>query len=224
MSFLLIEHMKAALIAGIALQVLLQGGFLWWYARIKYHARLADIGFHRVRTWNFFFMVIFLFVTSIIIQNGYLSLVEHLGFEQAEKNGAAEQMILQGAIPLPLMLLFAGCIAPVLEEVIFRGFVLAGFLRSSGVTYAIVFSALIFAFAHTNPSIFTPSFGEHGISFPNLTLENSVSTFLLMPIYFALGGLLGFSYLKTKSLYPGIAFHMINNNAAFLLLLLQSHS
>jgi membrane protease YdiL (CAAX protease family) len=42
-----------------------------------------------------------------------------------------------------------------------------------------------------------------------------------MPIYFALGMLLGFAFLRTKSLYPGIVFHMVNNNAALILLLMS---
>lgn len=224
MSLLLLKHIQLALVMGIVLQVLLQLGFLFFYSRIKYGSHIRDFGFHRVGLGSFFGMIVFLFLLSILVQNEYLALMGSLGYHNAHETGAAEQMLIQGQIPLPIFILFAGFIAPILEELIFRGFLLAGFLHTSGIIRAVIFSALIFALSHTNPSIFLPDFVNGKFIFSAPDLDEYLSTFILMPIYFLLGIFLAFSFLRTKSLYPGIAFHMINNNAALFLLLAKLHS
>ncbi len=221
MSLLLLDHFSFLITAGIVLQVLLQIFMLVVYSRWKYGAKLSHFGFRKLPAKMLLGMVFGLFVLSILIQNGYLSFVGILGIENAQQNGGAEQLVADGMVPLPILFLFAGVAAPVLEEIIFRGFFLAGAVRRSGTLTALIASALFFAFAHMNPSIFMPSIGAEGLTYTLPAMSEVISTFILMPIYFMLGILLGFAFLRSNSLYPGITFHMINNNAALILLLMH---
>jgi membrane protease YdiL (CAAX protease family) len=221
MSLLLLDHFSFLVTMGILIQVGLQIFLLFFYSRFKYGVHATEFGFRSLPIKMLLWMVLLLFVLSVLIQNGYLQLVALLGIENAHENGGAEQLIMDGMIPLPILFLFAGVAAPILEEVIFRGFFLAGSLKKNAAITALVFSAIFFALAHMDPSIFFPSFDGTGIRFTIPTMAEIISTFILMPIYFALGMLLGFAFLRTKSLYPGIVFHMVNNNAALILLLMS---
>ncbi|PIF02392.1 MAG: hypothetical protein CR996_00490 [Draconibacterium sp.] len=93
-------------------------------------------------------------------------------------------------------------IAPVVEELIFRGLILQGFRRNYSPAVAVIMSALLFALFHLNPWQF--------------------------PATFVLGLLLGWITIRTKSIFLAILGHSINN---FLVLLnitffsqIQSHA
>jgi len=81
-------------------------------------------------------------------------------------------------------------VAPICEEVFFRGFVFAGLLRGMAPVWAIVFSSLIFAVAHFD-----------------------VGSFVVL---FIIGLALAFLRWRTKSIWPGILLHMLNNGIAAL--------
>lgn len=82
--------------------------------------------------------------------------------------------------------------APVLEEVLFRGIILEGFLHNYAPRKAILLSALLFAGIHLNP--------------------------VQMIGAFFIGIFLGWIYWKTRTLLPVIALHFMNNLLAFLFL------
>jgi hypothetical protein len=89
---------------------------------------------------------------------------------------------------------FVICIlAPVCEELVFRGAVLRSLLawRPRLRWPMIGVSALLFAAIHVNPA--------------------------QMPHAFIIGLLLGWLYERTRSVAPGIAFHWANNTVAYLL-------
>jgi len=86
----------------------------------------------------------------------------------------------------PLWLFFVGIlIAPVVEEVLFRGFIFSGFRQSYGWKKAALFSSTIFALAHLQPAAFIPTF-----------LLGYVFTYL---------------YQKSNSILPGIFLHLLTN-------------
>jgi len=90
----------------------------------------------------------------------------------------------------PMVLLLGGVlIGPVCEEIFFRGIILEGFAKKYDPTKAIIFSALIFGLIHLQP-------------------------LQVIGAFFA-GLILGWIYLKTKSLWVVIALHVINNFIAF---------
>ncbi len=85
-----------------------------------------------------------------------------------------------------------GLLAPLAEEIVFRGTALRSLLASRlSPLAAIVISALLFAVAHLNPA--------------------------QMPHAFLVGLLLGWMYWRTGSILPGMAYHWANNSAAYVL-------
>lgn len=91
-------------------------------------------------------------------------------------------------------------LAPVAEELVFRGAVLRTLLKwqPSRPWLMIALSALLFAISHLNPA--------------------------QMPHAFLIGLLLGWLYMRTKSVVPGIAYHWVNNTVAYVLLKLYPSS
>ena len=87
--------------------------------------------------------------------------------------------------------LTVGITGPILEEVLFRGIILEGFLNRYKPGKAIFWSALLFGLFHMNPWQFIPAF--------------------------LIGLLLGYIYMKTRSLLPVIFIHIINNSFSYLM-------
>jgi membrane protease YdiL (CAAX protease family) len=81
-------------------------------------------------------------------------------------------------------------IAPVVEELIFRGVIMSGFMRNYKIWYAITFSALMFALFHLNPWQF--------------------------PATFLLGLALGWIRYRTGSVLACIAGHAIHNGLIYI--------
>ena len=80
------------------------------------------------------------------------------------------------------------------EELAFRGYILSGLERSYSRGTAIVLSALLFGFLHVLLSLFQQLFGA--------TL---------------LGLVLGLIAIRTRSLWPGVLFHFVNNTLGVLI-------
>lgn len=80
-------------------------------------------------------------------------------------------------------------LAPLTEEIVFRGAILKSLLKSIQPVWAIAISALLFALIHANMA--------------------------QMPHAFIIGLLLGWMYYRTGSILPGIAMHWINNTVAY---------
>ena len=94
--------------------------------------------------------------------------------------------------------LVAVIVAPVCEEIFFRGFLLSGLMLAMPAWAAVLASALVFGFAHADPGSFLP---------------------LVM-----IGVVLGVLRLRSGSLWPGIALHTLNNlNAAIFVLTALHH-
>jgi membrane protease YdiL (CAAX protease family) len=98
-----------------------------------------------------------------------------------------EKMIKNDALSM-IMVVIA---APILEEFIFRGIILKGFLKNYSPTKAIIWSAVLFGLVHMNPW-----------QFIGATI---------------LGIVMGWLFWKTNSLIPGIIVHFVNNLSASLI-------
>ncbi|WP_234733150.1 CPBP family intramembrane glutamic endopeptidase [Tellurirhabdus bombi] len=87
--------------------------------------------------------------------------------------------------------------APILEEVLFRGVILDGFLKQYNPAKAIVWSAVLFGIIHLNPA-------------------QAVGGFLI-------GLALGWLYYRTQSLWLCIFLHFVNNALSSIPLLYENH-
>lgn len=85
-----------------------------------------------------------------------------------------------------------GLLAPLAEEMVFRGAILRSLLRwKQNPWVGIAISALLFAVVHMNPA--------------------------QMPHAFLIGLLLGWMYWRTNSIVPGVVYHWVNNTVAYIL-------
>lgn len=80
-------------------------------------------------------------------------------------------------------------IPPIVEEILFRGFMFPAFSGKVGILFGALFSSLLFGFAH---------------------LQANVGVYTVV-----LGLLLCFMYKKTNSIIPGMLLHMLNNYVAY---------
>ena len=88
--------------------------------------------------------------------------------------------------------LVVGLLAPLVEELVFRGAVLKALLRwKQNPWIGIAISALLFALIHMNPA--------------------------QMPHAFLIGLLLGWMYYRTDSIVPGVVYHWVNNTVAYIM-------
>lgn len=104
-------------------------------------------------------------------------------------NVAEEALV--GLVSSPWGYVAIGIMAPLAEELVFRGAVLRALLqwRPDNHWLGIAVSAALFALVHMNPA--------------------------QMPHAFLIGLLLGWMYYRTGSIIPGMVYHWVNNSVVF---------
>lgn len=104
---------------------------------------------------------------------------------------------------LALLVLFAGLIAPVCEELLFRGLLLSALRRRFSPEVAVAVSALVFALAHP-------------------ALDPTWGSFVIVPALFALGAISGAVAVRRGDLSASIMLHVGFNLLTTLTVLLRS--
>ncbi|HJP97637.1 MAG TPA: CPBP family intramembrane glutamic endopeptidase [Rhodanobacteraceae bacterium] len=113
--------------------------------------------------------------------------------------------VLAGKVPLGMRVVLAllvVCVAPIVEELVFRGVLLSGLARRMHVGWAILVSAVIFGCVHL------PDFRFAWYPVPALILLGLVS---------------GWLRVRARSLWPSITLHATNNLVAAILWLAVAH-
>lgn len=190
LTFFLSTFIEAAFI--IAPLIIVNRAFQ--YVKKRGRQTLQALGFRKAQAGQTFSWTIILmaaiFAVNIFYQ--YLITVLHLNIQ------TNDQVLLAQSKYAPLStyatLLVATFIAPICEEIFFRGFVLMGFARAMPLPWAVVLSSLLFAVAHGDPGSFA--------------------------VLFIIGLALAFLRLHTHSLWPSILLHTINNGLGAVLLVL----
>ena len=185
----------------VALQYFLFSGsviiFIWTRVRAPRTRKLAALGMRASNLTRLIaegiggygVLVVILASTSLVAGTGWLG-----GVVGAVQSG--ERLIMNTeSLPARLVLFVLICIiAPVVEELIFRGFVYAGLRRHMSLAGAVVGSALLFALMHNTPEALLP-IGLIGIVLATL-------------------------YERNRSIVPSIICHALNNTLVFFLMLL----
>jgi sodium transport system permease protein len=112
-------------------------------------------------------------------------------FPMSRELEEALKAMMQSVPDLPRALLLFAVIPAICEELAFRGFILTGLEHGHSPRMAIIMSALLFGFMHVLISLFQQLF--------NATL---------------LGLILGLLAVRSRSILPGIVFHMLHNGLA----------
>lgn len=170
---------------------------------------LRNVSFHGLvgkwtvqpQQWSYVFLTIALFVLTLLVIINIIYLLSptvfdvmsylhvdqtsHFKFESPiDDNSWIQDLILMCAI------------APIVEEVVFRGLVLQNLMQRMSVTRAIFLSSLAFAVIHVHP---------------------------FMLIQFGFGIIVSVIYIKTQSLLVTIAAHILDNGIIKLMSLIDSN-
>ncbi len=172
--------------------------FIAYFVIIKYRQGWAALGLS-IKNWlrgvflgitgyvtilPLFLLIVFL-ITRVSDYFGYQPPVHPL-VNIFFKEG--NPFILGGVIVLAVL------VAPVIEEIVFRGFIYSALKKRTGVTLAIIVTSALFALLH-------------------------MSIFSFLPIFF-LGIVLAYFYEKTNLLISSITLHVIHNSLLISMILL----
>ena len=128
------------------------------------------------------------FVVALILADiAAYPIEQHFGVDPTQQ-ALSQSATVSGL--LPLVLLSGVIIAPIAEEIVFRGYLYKAFRDRFKPWYAIVMSAALFSAIHLEPLAAVP--------------------------LFVIGVVLAYMYEKTDNLMAPIALHMLNNAVAFL--------
>lgn len=158
---------------------------VWVFALHKYRCGWDRLGLRAFPLVAGLRRVAWYLFLAFVINGAWALLARSVGFE-VQPN--VLPIFGGGTTGLFVAFLAAGVIAPVVEELFFRGFLFAGLHDRFGFRWATLFSATFFAMAH-----FTPG--------------------ALVPIFF-LGVFFCLLYSGSGSLWPGILMHAVMNSLA----------
>ena len=163
-------------------------GFVALYLR-RYHLGWASVGWRKAPLGKTVLYFVVGFVGFLLVATLLLTLVSLLdpsfNANQAQTNEYTGAVKTNRSLTLIALVL----IPPIIEETVFRGFIFPAMAKKWGIIWGAIGSSALFGIAHlqANVSIYT----------------------------FALGLVLCFFYVKLKSIFPGMAIHMLNNFLAF---------
>jgi membrane protease YdiL (CAAX protease family) len=164
-------------------------GIVWFYLR-RYKVGWSVLGWRRVNPLKAALYIGAILVGFVVVADVVIQLVALLvpGFNpnQPQNNEFLKSSGSHHGIAVIALVL----LPPVLEETIFRGFVFPAMSKRWGVVWGAVWSSALFGLAHWQANI-------------------SIYTFVL-------GLVLCFMYVRLRSIFPGMALHMINNYLAFV--------
>jgi uncharacterized protein len=163
----------------------------------RWRTMLDTLGFRRFNVLRSSRLIGLFFLALIAVNILYSDLITvfHLHIQ------TNDQVVLDRGRLLPITtyttLAMAVFIAPICEEVFFRSFTFMGLRRGMPLALSIIVSALIFAIAHGDPASFL--------------------------VLFCIGLALAILRWRTRSIWPGIILHTLNNAASALLIILSLH-
>ncbi len=139
---------------------------------------------------------ILFFIAIFVFEILWASFLKLVGVQPPDSASPIVEIFGTSALGLVIVFIVTVVIAPVVEEIFFRSFLYQAFRKRYGVILGILISALIFALFH---------FG-----------------FLTgLPVFLAIGILLGYIFERYQSVYPAIMLHSINNLFFFIILLVS---
>lgn len=185
------ENTATSFLGSFILQWLLILTPLFIYTKNKYKLSTSIFGLKKVapgrvikeilRAYALFISINFI-IALFIIYSG----VQIPGY-QVQENIAQNFSETSAALTIGIIVIMI--LAPIIEEIFFRGFILRTLVNRIGVHIGSIFTALIFASLHFPWQSFIP--------------------------IFILGMIMNSMAIRTKSIIPSISFHIVNNIIAF---------
>ncbi|WP_020400068.1 CPBP family intramembrane glutamic endopeptidase [Kordiimonas gwangyangensis] len=162
---------------------------VWRNLHAPQHLPLASIGFipSRVSMGTTLGLVLLLYLSAGMLAGLYIQLVDYEG-----QKATTEMIVAAGndtMLAKILMMIAVVVIGPILEEIMFRGYLQSALTDRFSPAIGIAGSAFVFAAFHFQPEAF--------------------------PLLALIGAACGIAYHVTQSLWPAVLLHMLNN-AAFI--------
>lgn len=165
---------------------------LYLFTFRKHKAKLKDFGFRKIKTIKILKFIGKAYLFWIIISLAVTQIFTYIGQEIPGYQGQEPVIPAFGEGTLAILATFivAVLIAPFIEEIFFRGFILQTLVHKFNSRWGSVITAGLFALFHFQPQ---------GI----------------IPI-FLLGIIINWIFLRSRSIWPCIIFHALNNGMALL--------
>lgn len=196
-TFLLIDQPPLALtIAVLACNLLCLGGSVWWFGVLRKRITLQEIGFWPLNwQWKWLWLAVVINIFLLPIRSLVAMAAIYLTNSADSLQGRMDMLLPSGSDTLGgffLILLFAGILVPISEELFFRGLLHRWFSQRMKRWPAILLSSLIFAFGH---------FDSFGVA---------VSAYIAGVVH-------AYTYEKTNSLWMPILLHITANSVGVIL-------
>lgn len=178
----------------LLLLAVIDGAFLataWFYFTRKLNLSIADLGFVLPTGFSPYLLAVGLWLLALVGASIWAALMAATDSDLLEPpDNAGDLLEISGGQVLMAWVL-AGVIAPLVEEAFFRGFVLPGLLSKFSARWAVVLSAALFAVFHVDPRLYVPMF--------------------------LLGAAFAVVYLRTRSIWPSVFVHSLQNTIAVII-------
>lgn len=166
-------------------------GLAWWLGIKKRGGTLADIGFTNIRPCFDFPIAFLAEIIVLVALAAYSFALLKLGGLKVPRQPVIE-MFGKSKTGFYVAVVVVAILAPIGEEIFFRGFVYSALKRKWGIAVGIIASAAIFALFHVTPLLYIPMF--------------------------IIGAVLALLFEYRGSLAPNILLHALNNLIALLAL------
>ena len=182
----IVAGLVSTLVFKDALFIALVAGFALWRYRLGWQG-LGLRAFDRSLWW----LPVVAAAAALVSVIVYGAILVGLGFDQPEHKEV--QTFFESSAVLPLTGFALVIMAPLSEEIFFRGFIFPGLIRPLGLAGGMVASGILFGAFH---------------------ITGSETVALLLP-FSAIGALFCWLYYRTGSLWPSIITHLLFNSVGF---------
>ena len=157
---------------------------------IKYKKNFYSLGFQKTKI-KYFSMGIYYWIACLVIIGLWGWMLEILKLDFLLPPNTAKEVLNLAFENIFITIILVSMIAPICEEVFFRGFLINGLERKFNLKICLLISSGIFSIFHIHIGSLFPTF--------------------------ILGICLGLLYIKSKSIYPSIFIHSIHNFLAVII-------
>ena len=158
---------------------------------VRYREPPGALGFIRTRGLRPYLFAAGMWLGGLGALIAWVQLVVWLDIDLLLPPDTANDVLDLAGGSIVLTILLVAIAGPAAEEIFFRGFVLTGLLKRFGAPRALLLSSLLFGLFHLDPGAIVPTF--------------------------VLGLVLGWVYLKTRSIWPAMFAHGLHNTVAVLI-------
>lgn len=176
---LIIDH-------GVIFGIMLLG--VWLFSLNKYRVSWRTLGFRRPNASHLFLLAPLIFALDWGFGTAYHYIVSLFGPEALIPEQEYIEELFEEAPFNPLLYFDIVVITPIVEEILFRGFILAWLTLALGNLKGMIIASALFALVHLDLDV--------------------------MPPIFVSGMLIAWLYMRTGSLWPPIAMHALSNAVA----------